>query len=50
MTSEDNYNAPQRSISEWVDKGYTLAYATLLYKRQAREANTKTFYSVWNKE
>ena len=27
MTTEDNYNAPNRSIADWIAEGYTKPYA-----------------------
>ena len=31
MTTEDNYNAPNRSIADWIAEGYTKPYAQALF-------------------
>ena len=38
MTNEDNYNAPNRSIADWIAEGYTKPYATALFA-QANKRN-----------
>jgi len=41
MTTEDNYNAPNRSIADWIAEGYTKPYATALFA-QANKPNTRS--------
>ena len=36
MTTEDNYNAPNRTIADWIAEGYTKPYATALYNLNNR--------------
>ena len=38
MTTEDNYNAPNRSIADWIAEGYTKPYAQALFA-QANKRN-----------
>ena len=40
MTNEDNYNAPNRSIADWIAEGYTKPYATALFA-QANKRETR---------
>ena len=37
MTTEDNYNAPNRSIADWIAEGYTISYAKSLVARAEAE-------------
>ena len=41
MTTEDNYNAPNRSIADWIAEGYTKPYATALFA----QANKRMGYT-----
>jgi len=36
--TEDNYNAPNRSIADWIAEGYTISYAKSLFA-QANKRN-----------
>jgi len=38
MTTEDNFNAPNRSIADWIAEGYTESYAKSLFA-QANKRN-----------
>ena len=52
MTTEDNYNKPDRTIADWIAEGYTEAYAKALDAQQkradAKKHNVAAFYSVWD--
>ena len=39
MTTEDNYNKPDRTIADWIAEGYTEAYAKALYAQQDLNEN-----------
>ena len=38
MSTEDNFNAPNRSIADWIAEGYTESYAKSLFA-QANKRN-----------
>ena len=45
MSTEDNFNAPNRSIADWIAEGYTESYAKSLFaqanKRKAISQETR---------
>ena len=42
MTNEDNYNAPNRSIADWIAEGYTKPYATALFAQANKREKRNT--------
>jgi hypothetical protein len=51
MTTEDNYNKPDRTIADWIAEGYTEAYARALYAQQNRADAKKLIAAqlkAWN--
>ena len=41
MTTEDNYTMPNRTIAEYLELGYTLAYARALVSRAEAEQSDR---------
>jgi|TARA_R110000822_G_scaffold281862_1_gene403482 hypothetical protein len=48
MTTEDNYTMPNSTIAEYLELGYTKAYAKALVAMQQRVAAKRAFYAVWD--
>tara|TARA_R110000787_G_scaffold139535_1_gene253178 strand:+ start:423 stop:581 length:159 start_codon:yes stop_codon:yes gene_type:complete len=51
MTSKELQTAHQNAttVSDWLELGYTKAYAKALVAMQQRVDAKKAFYSVWDK-
>ena len=48
MTTEDNYNKPDRTVQDWIALGYTEAYAKALYAQQKRADAKKQNVSAYS--